>query len=266
MRVSGLFLYPVKGLQGVAVDEAVLEARGLAGDRRWMVADPAGRFLTRREVPLMARVRAAPIADGVLLSHAALGSCAVATPAPEAPAVAARIWRDTVTLRDAGEAAATFLSAALERPVRLLHQPDEARRAVAPDRGESGDHVSLADGLPLLLTSEASLAALNAALAQPVLMARFRPNIVIAGGEPWAEDGWPGVRIGAARIVLGQPCARCVVVTQDVETGAREDGNEPLTTLRRLGRAAPGAVFFGQNGIGRTLGRIARGDAVEPLA
>lgn len=265
MHVSGLFRYPVKSLRGHPIEEAVLERCGIAGDRRWMVIDARGRFVTRREVPAMALVDVAVTDRGLLLGHARLGRCAAIVPGADAPAVEAVVWRDSLPVRLGNPQADAFLSEALGRPVRLACQYDAALRPVHSSHARDGDHVSLADGFPLLVTTEASLAMLNERLPTPIAMARFRPNLVVAGAEPWAENRWRLIRLGETVLRLAKPCSRCVIVTQDPDTGERRDGNEPLATLRAMGRVDRGNILFGENAIPERLGTVRMGDIVEVL-
>ena len=265
MHVSGLFRYPVKSLRGHPLDAAPLERCGIHGDRRWMVVDTRNRFLTRRELPAMALIDVAVTTDGLTLAHSQLGECAVRVPAQDTPVEEAVVWRDTLPVRLGNPQADAFLSQALGRPVRLAYQHDAELRPVHSSHAEEGDHVSLADGFPLLVTTEASLGALNARLAAPVTMGRFRPNLVIAGGDAWAENRWRLLRVGDALLRLTKPCSRCVIVTQDPDTGVAPDRNEPLRTLRAMGRVDGGKILFGENAIPERLGIVRVGDAVEVL-
>ena len=264
MHVTALYRYPVKSLQGAAVDSAQVEPIGLAGDRRWMVIDAAGRFVTRRERPQMALVHAAPAEGGLLLRHGD-DALHVSFPDAEASAPEVTIWRDHVPARLGSAEAGAMLSAAIGVDVRLVYLDDPAARPVDLAYGDAGDRVSFADGFPVLLTSEESLSDLNARLDEPVSMRRFRPNIVISGMAPWDEDMLRRVRIGETVFRVVKPCSRCVMVTQDPDSGEIRNGNEPLTTLRKMGRMAKGGVMFGQNLVPDRLGTIRVGDDVEPL-
>jgi uncharacterized protein YcbX len=266
MRIVALHRYPVKSLAGQALESAMVESRGLAGDRRWMMVTPQGRFLTRRELPAMAKVRADWTGAGIVLSHRDGDSQTVPEPAAGAQ-VEVGVWDDTVIARDAGDAAAAWLSTVFGRPARLVHMPDTATRPVDPGYGRAGDQVSFADGYPLLVTTAESLGALNRALASPVTMARFRPNVVLAGAPAaFAEDGWTALRIGAVTLRMVKPCTRCVITTQDPDSGEVVEPMEPLRTLRAMGRVMPGPrrePVFGHNAIADATGTIAVGDAVE---
>ena len=264
MRVTEIKIYPVKGLRGHAVAEAVVEPWGLAGDRRFMVVDEAGRFRTQRELPAMAVVDAAVAPGGLVLTAEGAAPLAVAIPGPGAEACDVTVWRDRVAARDAGPDAAAWLSRVLGVPCRLVHLADPANgRPVDPDYGDAADRVSFADGFPLLVTNTASLDDLNGRLAAPVAMDRFRTNVVVSGAEPWAEDGWQDLRIGGIAFAGTKDCARCAVTTVDQDTGRKSPENEPIRTLARFRRKAGGRIIFGQNLIPRGLGRIAVGDAVE---
>lgn len=268
MRVVALHRYPVKSLGGQALAESVVEPRGLAGDRRWMMTTPEGRFLTRRELPAMAHVQADWTGNGIVLSHADAGDLAVAEPVVGA-GVSVRVWGDTVAAQDAGDAAADWLSTLFARPVRLVHMPDTGVRPVDAAFGRDRDQVSFADGFPVLVTTVESLDALNVQLANPITMARFRPNLVIAGAPAaFAEDGWRILRIGSLTLRVVKPCTRCVITTQDPDSGEVVEAMEPLRTLRAMGRVMPGEgrrrePVFGQNAIPDGAGVIAVGDPVE---
>lgn len=264
MRIVALHRYPVKSLGPEALTRALVEPCGLAGDRRWMVVTPEGRFVTRRDLPAMAHVRADWTGAEIVLAHRDGASCRVAEPLNGA-ALPVRVWDDTVLARDAGDAAAHWLSVRFGRAVRLVHMTGV--RPVAAEYGRLGDQVSFADGFPFLVTTVESLDALNCALASPITMARFRPNLVLAGAPAaFAEDGWTGLRIGAVTLRVVKPCTRCVITTQDPDSGAVVTAMEPLRTLRAMGRVTPGPrrePVFGQNAIPEATGTITVGDAVE---
>ena len=205
---------------------------------------------------------------GLILTHRDGASLSVPVPG-DAPPVPVQVWGDDVAAHDAGESAAQWLSALFGRPVRLVHMPDAVRRPVAD--GEPGDHVSFADGFPLLVTVVESLNALNQELAGPIPMARFRPNLVIAcAPAAFAEDGWQRLQIGDVTLRIVAPCTRCAITTQDVDTGEVVDRTEPLRTLRAMGRVLPGEAklrepIFGRNAIPDIQGTIAVGDAVSVI-
>ncbi len=266
-HLHSLHLYPVKGLRGLALAAAAVARHGIAGDRRWLVVDPDGRFLTQREIGAMARLDAVPTADGLLL-RCGDRSQPVPRPAPGGPRREVAIWGDRVSAACADPGADGFLSDALGQPCHLVFMDDERARPVDPARSEPGDHVGFADAFPLLAASLDSLAVLNDALegamARPVPMARFRPSLVLTGLPAWSEDRWRRVRIGTMVFRAPAPCTRCVVITRDQVTGAIPEPGEPLRTLGRLNRHKDGIVF-GANLIPEAPGHLAAGDAVEVL-
>ena len=262
MHLSEIHIYPVKSLRGISPAFWSLDSLGLAQDRRWMLVDDDGSFVTQRRQARMALVDTALQGDRLWLRAPAMADLCVAEPGEDAERMQTRVWRDQVRARYAGVEAADWLSEFLGESVRLVHFPDGAERPVDPCYAAAGDRTAFADGFPLLLISEASLADLNARLAQPLPMRRFRPNLVIGGTEPYAEDRWSRIRIGETTFRVVKPCSRCVITTIDPETGVR--GKEPLATLARYRRLA-NDVFFGQNLIHDGIGTLRLGDPVEVL-
>lgn len=264
MRLSSLYLYPVKSTAPLAVETAQVEPRGLRHDRRWMVVDAGGRFITGRESPRLTLVRAQSNAGGLSLRAPDMPSLQV--PFPHTPTtVPVSVWKSEVDARPAGTAADAWLSEFLQRSVRLVHMDAGVTRPMTDVHSQVGDEVSFADAFPLLLISRAALDGLNARLARPVSMLQFRPNLVVDGAAAHAEDGWKRIRIGAVEFDVAKPCMRCIFTTVDPTRGERDAEGEPLRTLVGYRRTADG-VAFGQNLIPRSLGTLRVGDAVEVLA
>ena len=259
IRVADLFVYPVKSCGGIAVASAEVDAFGFRNDRRWMVVDEAGRFLTQRTVPLLATIRA-DLSDGRLSLRSAGWDSLAVDAIPETAAERVTVWRDTVDARPVGEEADAWLSSVLGRPARLVWMPDSTIRPPKRDPAGASPRISFADAYSFLVISRESLETLNARLAVPLPMNRFRPNIVLEGAGPFAEDGWRMIRIGEIELDPAGPCARCATTTTDQETGAR--GVEPLKTLATFRREG-NEVMFGQNANHRGTGTIRRGDPVE---
>jgi MOSC domain-containing protein len=270
MRVSSVHIYPVKGCHRVDLDRAMVEPWGLAGDRRWLIVDTdTGRAVTQRDTTRLTQLRPRLTSAGLLVK--APGWPALVVPPPvDGELTEVTVWSFTGAAALAGAAADDWLTAALDRKVRLVWLDDPTRRAVDPNYGRPGDRVNFADGYPLLLANTASLDALNDAIAEsgslegPLPMTRFRPNVVITGAPAWTEDTWTGgrIRIGAVTFRVAKPCARCVVTTTDQETGER--GREPLRTLGRI-RHIDQDLLFATNLIPDGPGEIAVGDPVEPV-
>ncbi len=271
--LSSLHLYPLKSAAGVAVDAFDVLPRGPRNDRRWLAVDADGRFITAREVPEMVLIRAEAMGEGLRLSAPGLHALEVPPPPFDAPRQRVTIWKDAVDAQCADAAADAWLSACLQRPVRLVRMDDAARRAVDPAYAEPGDEVSFADGYPLLAISQAALDGLNARLAAagraPAIMAQFRPNLVVADAAAHAEDDWTRVRIGDVEFDAVKRCIRCVFTTVDPAAGARRADGEPLNILKDY-RRTPAGIAFGMNLIPRLgprgTGTLRVGDAVTVLA
>ncbi len=242
-----------------------VDALGVAGDRRWMVVDAqSGRFLTQRLLAQMNRITMAwQGSEQVLLSAPGMADLSVAVPEPTELRTVT-IWRDSLAVPDAGEAAAAWLSQLLGRACRLVHVPAQLARQVDPGYAAEGDRVAFADGFPLLLIGQASLDDLSARVGRPLEMLRFRPNLVIAGSAPYSEDEWRRIRIGTLEFRVVKGCSRCIMTTLDPQTGERSADREPLTTLQNY-RARDGEVYFGQNLIACAEGQLALGMPVEVL-
>ncbi|GAA1511243.1 MOSC domain-containing protein [Agromyces terreus] len=263
MHLNRVRLYPVKSFGGLDVRSARVEPWGLAADRRWAVIDETGRTVTARERNRMLGLTAEPLADGgVLLGSAASDPLGVDVPTDAAP-VAVGVSRQGTAL-PAGAEADDWLSEQLGAPVRLVWQPDPTVRTVSDEHGgHDGDRMSLADAGPLLLTSEASLAALNAWTdegAPELDMLRFRPNVVVDGDEPFAEDDWGFVRLGEVRFRVAAGCDRCMMTGIDPVTLQR--GLEPIRTLSKH-RRRDGKTWFGVLLVPQNEGEIAVGDEVS---
>ncbi|GGA87550.1 MOSC domain-containing protein [Arenimonas soli] len=258
--LSAIHVYPVKSCAGLAFESARVLPRGLEHDRRWMLVDPDGKFLTARQLPPLLQVRAVPAGDGLHLQAPGMPPLELGA-GDLAEALPVQVWKSHVVARAAGPGADAWFSRYLGRPVRLVHMGPGEVRQVTSSRGQAGDEVSFADAMPLLLVSRAALDALNQRLDQPVPMNRFRPNLVVDGVDAHAEDGWKQVSIGDVVFDVAKPCTRCVLVTIDADTGQRHEGGEPLRTLTRYRRGEDG-VTFGQLLIPRSRGVVRRGDAV----
>jgi uncharacterized protein YcbX len=281
-RLASIHIYPLKAGRAVDLGESVVEPWGLAGDRRWLVIDGNGRFVSQREEPALALVTAAYPAAGTdqaghepcsaagVITLSAAGHPPLTVRAPsaddQAEMVFVAVWKSRFYAAAAGKQADGWLSRFLGRAVRLVYLDDPTRRDVDQDYGAPGARVSFADGYPLLLTSTGSLEALGRWLTEdghePVPMNRFRPNVVVDGAPPWAEDRWRRIRIGSVSFRVAKPCGRCQVTTIDQMTAER--GRQPLALLgqrRRFGKQ----LVFGQNMIPDDGGSIRVGDPVQVL-
>jgi uncharacterized protein YcbX len=244
LHLSAIYVYPIKSLGGIRVETATVEARGLAYDRRWMLVDEHNTFLTQRQYPQMALLRVEIRPEGLRVFTSGKPDLLVPYKPQTTEELRVTVWDDTCMAIAVSAEADRWFSEATGFPCRLVYMPQRSIRPVDERYARGDDHVSFADAYPFLLIGEASLNDLNARLAEPVPMNRFRPNFVVSGAEPFAEDGWHGLRIGNSLFYAVKPCARCVLITIDQTTAAR--GREPLQTLAGY-RSANNKVYFGQN-------------------
>ncbi len=250
MTVTDLYRYPVKSCRGERLPAACVEPWGLAGDRRWMIVDHEGLVVTAREHPPLVLVTPAVEPGAIRLTSPGLPELTVSIPR-DGELVPVVVWDSKLLATLASEGAAAWLSVVAGEPVRLVYLDDPTRRRTNPAFSRDSDRVSFADGYPLLLTAESSLAALNELIAAgpraaegPLPMRRFRPSVVVAGSAPWAEDGWRRLRIGPTVFRAVKGCDRCVLTTIDPDTAAK--GKEPIATLA-TSRRWDGKVWFGMN-------------------
>jgi uncharacterized protein YcbX len=259
ITLSALTVYPIKSARGISLPEAEIDEFGLRHDRRWMVVDQAGEFLSQRSHARLALV-APTIAAGALRVDAP-GMPTLELALDPRPAVATKVtvWDDACDATWLGAAPARWFSQFLGSSCSLVHMARSTVRPADPAYAPPGARVSFADAFPFLLLSEESLADLNQRLAEPLPMNRFRPNLVVAGASPYAEDRWKAIEIGGIRLRVVKPCARCLVTTTDQVTGVR--GQEPLRTLAAY-RNIEGKVMFGQNAVHEGPGSLRVGDRV----
>jgi uncharacterized protein len=267
--LTSIHRFPVKSCRGEAVGSAVVDPWGLDGDRRWMLVDASGETVTAREANRLVLLVPELTTTGLRIIAPDLPPLDVATPDPVAQTPVS-MWGQRFSAALAGPEADAWFSKALDRSVRLVHLDDPRRRPTSVEFSRADDRVSFADGYPLLLTTEESLAALNdvvlgssATGRDPLPMTRFRPNVVVSGAEAWAEDDWRLVRIGDAVLRAVKGCARCVLTTIDPDTGVR--GKEPIASLARI-RRWDRKTWFGINLVPDTAGvTIHVGDELEVL-
>lgn len=257
--ISSLHIYPVKSLQGIALSDAVLTMQGLAFDRQWMLVDAAGKFVTQRQMPALARISTRLTAECLVLEHAGLPPLSIPlAPMPD-NRCAVTVWRDTCMGCDEGAAASHWLTQAVGQwqggDLRLVRFAPEGVRPVDPAYmdGDSAD-TAFSDGYPFLIVSEASLAAVNVQLlangAEAVPMARFRPNIVLSGMSAFGENDCKIFTAADAsyRFTLRKPCQRCKTTTVDQRTGVIANPKEPLRTLTAMNPYPHlSGAYFGQN-------------------
>ena len=259
VSVEELHIYPLKSGRGIAKSAVRLAATGLEWDRNWMITDSAGGFLTQRTHPKLARIE--PSLSATSLTLRALDLPPLELPfAFQGDAVNVQVWKDRCEGLDQGQAASEWASHVLEKTVRLVRVPGSPKRAANPEyAGPQPAPVAFPDGFPVLVCNRASLDDLNARMPEPVPMARFRPNIVLNGLEPFTEDRIASVQIGAITLKLVKPCTRCVITSTDQRTGERSTNPLPYLREFRFDRDLLG-VTFGENavvaaGVGESIER-----------
>lgn len=261
MRVTSLHVYPLKSARGLSLERVSLDARGVEHDRAFMFVDRNANFITQREQHRMALIRTSFDGDSVVVDAPNCASLRVPLRATgNEPTLNVRVWDDLVDASLVSEKASEWASAFFRAPTHLVRMPESTHRQVDTRYAEEGRNVGFADGFPLLVATEASLAALNATLTDSVTMEHFRPNIVIDGEIPFEEDAWQTLRVGSVTLRLVKPCARCVIVNIDPETAIARP--EPLQALAAI-RTVKNRVLFGQNAIHDKPGEIAVGDLVQ---
>jgi uncharacterized protein YcbX len=261
VTLSGLYVYPIKSCAGISLQRSGLTATGLLHDRRWMLVDETGEFMSQRAHPRMALISTHLSEEYLTVGAPGMPDLEVSLRQENNDLINVEVWGDANKGAPVGEEADRWFHEFLRFPCRLVCKPEDDPRLVDSLYAEGGDQVGFADGFAFLLISEASLEDLNRRLADPLPMNRFRPNFVVKGCSPYAEDGWDRLRVGNVPFRVAEACPRCAITTTDQETGER--GKEPLRTLatyRKWGREA----FFGRNLIHDALGTVRVGDPIEP--
>jgi len=271
MRISELNIYPLKSARGIALSESRIDAHGLIGDRRAMLTDASGHFITQREMPLLAQLQVFSVSGALELVMEGKGELRAETP-PADQRMDVAVWKSIVSAAVADDAINAGLSKWFDREVKLVFFDEAAQRTADKAWGGDDTPVTFADGFQVLVTTTASLKALNENMSAKgeatVGMDRFRPNIVIDQDEPWAEDRWAAIEIDGITFDLVKPCARCIMTTQDQHTGSR-DGANPMPAMGRLrmsaDRRVPGPLF-GWNAVPRGEGVVRIGDEMRVTA
>ena len=263
--LAEIAIYPLKSGAGIDLDSSTVEPCGLHGDRRWMVIDADGVCVTARERPQLVRIRAEATGAGLRMEMHGRDSFTVRYPDSDARTARTWMWGQTCSALDAGDTAAGWMSDAIGKPVRLVAMDRRVKRRPDPDCTLPEDEVSFADCFPVLAIGQGSLDDLNSRAPAPASMRRFRPNLVVSGGAPFAEDAWRRIRIGSVEFEGVENCERCELPTIDPDTGIPDLKREPMRTLARYRRRATGGVFLGQNLVPRSLGTVGVGDRVVVL-
>lgn len=268
LQLSEIWIYPVKSLAGIRLEQSVVTSRGLEYDRRWMLVDEENIFLGQRTHTQLALFRLKIDEDMLHISHADLSNGSVSfllSQKYNAILSDVMVWEDCVAAAEVSSDISAWFSGILGFNVRLVYMPEESLRKVDPDYAVNPtDITSFSDGFPYLIIGQSSLDDLNSRLKKPVSIKRFRPNLVFSGGTAYEEESWSQFTIGNLPFYGVKPCGRCIMTTVDPEKGVFS-GKEPLRTLSKYKKVGE-KVIFGQNVIAKQEGSLSVGDVVEVLS
>ena len=262
LTLSEIYIYPVKSLGGIRLTNAQVQSKGLVFDRRWMLVDGEGKFMTQRTTPELALFRLTLNQKHFDITFGEHSIQLNTTTSSASETIETKVWDDDVIVNEVSPTHSAWFSDMLKLQCKLVHFPEENARPIESKYQVSHEQVSLADAFPFLIIGQASLDDLNGRLATPLPINRFRPNFVITGGTPYEEDTWKNFKIGSNEFVGTKPCARCNIPTINQDTIQRNA--EPLKTLATY-RKKNNKILFGQNAISLTTGEIKVGDPVSVL-
>lgn len=265
LQLSEIWIYPVKSLGGIKLQQAQVTDRGLEHDRRWLLVDENGLFLSQREHPELALFQTEIGDDFLIITHRVKPET-IKIPLHQSfleaeEKIKVTVWEDFIQAYEVSQIVSDWFTRLLEFPARLVYMPEASHRKVDPKYAITGNEItSFSDGYPFLLIGQSSLDDLNSRLTAAVPMNRFRPNFVFTGGEAYEEEAWQEFTIGGLTFFGVKPCGRCVVTTIDQDLGVKS-GKDPLLTLSKY-RNVENKVLFGQNVIGSKSGSLSVGDVV----
>lgn len=265
LQLSEIWIYPVKSLAGIRLEKSRVTQRGLEYDRRWMLVDEKGVFVTQRKYPQLVLFQ--PKIDGgfMQISHkdATKGSVSFSlSQNNENQPIEVQVWEDCVVAAEVDEEVSGWFSGILGFNVRLVYMPENSLRKVDPDYAITSDDItSFSDGFPFLIIGQSSLDDLNLRLKEKVTIQHFRPNFVFTGGEAYEEDVWVEFTIGSLAFYGVKPCSRCIMTTVNPKSGTFA-GKEPLYTLTKY-RKVGNKVIFGQNVIAKDEGVLKINDSIN---
>lgn len=265
-KLTQINLYPIKSTATLSVSRSSVLARGLEYDRRWMLVDHKGLFLTQRKLPRMALIKTSLAGDSLLVSAPEMTDLLIPYEVPDQQKMQVKIWRDDIEAKKLDDAYAEWFEEFLGIKCHLVFMDASIQRLIDPGYAKQEEQVSFADGFPLLLATQQSLDDVNKRMEdEEVDMRRFRPNLVIDGdNKAFAEDDWKQIQIGTVVFDIVKPCSRCVMTTIDPDTGLKSEEGVPLTTLKQY-RSDTKGIYFGQNMIPRNEGVLRVGDSVTLL-
>ena len=260
-KLSKIFIYPIKSLGGISVSSAIAESRGLKYDRRYLLVNEDGVFLTQRKFPQMTLLKLSFANDGFKVLNTMDNShTIIPLESDSVETIAVTVWDDVCNASRVSKDLDNWFSRAIGKQCSLVYMPDNEKRMVERKYINEEHIVSFADAYPYLLIGQSSLDDLNTRLETRLPINRFRPNFVFAGGNPYEEDKWKDFRIGNVEFTAIKPCARCVITAINQETAER--GSEPLKTLSEY-RTINNKVMFGMNLICKSIGRVSVNNSIH---
>jgi len=264
LYLQSIYVYPIKSLGGVSLQQAEVQRRGLQYDRRWMLTDAEGNFLSQREFSQLALLQVNIVHGGLLINHkeGKFADLFIGFDVTNGKTSDVNIWEDRCEAVEVSSEANEWFARALGMQAKLVYMPDSTKRLVDNNYATNNEVVSFADAYPLMILGQSSLNDLNSRLDTPVLMNRFRPNLVFTGGVPFYEDSFDSFKIGNVCFKAVKPCYRCILTTINQEDGTK--GQEPLKTLATY-RSHKNKVMFGQNLVTTNPGIIEKGDRMIVL-
>lgn len=265
LQLSEIFIYPIKSLGGISLNSSFAGKRGLKYDRRYLLVDEGGIFITQRDYPQMALLKLSFCDEGFRVLNTKDNSYTIIPfESDSIEKLKVQIWDDICGAVRVGSDFDKWFSAAINKKCSLVYMPDTEKRIVDKEKKYVNEThtVSFADGYPYLIIGQSSLDDLNSRLEVKIPMNRFRPNLVFTGGVPYEEDNWKNFLMGDAEFKAVKPCARCVITTTDQDTAERNA--EPLKTLSTY-RKVDNKVIFGMNVVCDRTGRISVGDKISKL-
>jgi len=262
LQLTQLFIYPIKSLRGIALQQAYMSNRGLEHDREWMLIDQEGTFISQRKYPQLALLQTSITATTLTVQHKRNPKQSISFSIVEQldSPIAVNVWDDYCTGLEVSSEVSKWFSVHLQMDVKLIKMPPTEKRKVDPRYALYEETVGFADGYPSLIIGQSSLDLLNEKLAKPIGMDRFRPNLVFTGGHAHLEDEIVEFSIGEVQFYSAKPCSRCVMITVDQQTG--EKSQEPLKTLASY-RSFGQKILFGQNIMHTNLGLLRLGDELK---
>lgn len=265
LELQDIYIYPIKSLGGISLQEAQVEKTGLQYDRRWMLVDKAGNFVSQRSFAKLALLQVNLYVEGLVVSHKSnlLSPLIIPSSLTTEKEFQVSIWDDECIALEVSASANKWFSEALQMDVKLVYMPNTTNRLVDKEYAKNNEVVSFADAYPFMMIGQSSLDDLNSRLAEPVLMNRFRPNFVFKGAPAYYEDQMQQFKIGNIVFKGVKLCSRCVLTTINQEEANK--GSEPLKTLATY-RTIKNKVMFGQNLLAEGIGTVKRGDKIVVMS